>query len=220
MGFFDFLKRRNDANSGKDLAMAGNDLAEIALSYSDDKVINNFIIPPLEGKDFLRFKLGIAVVNIIMATWVINNLVINKIKVNEIVESMRYHYNKVFDKIFLGNIYVGDFIINKEEFTYLQEDWKRDGVTGVTYLTGTSYGTLLQTIYTYRRAYYIDALDEELKIILEGREAHPNKVPMGRVARKLCYHVFANEETLWLPVCFLLNDVFMQLTPYCKTKIH
>jgi len=216
MGFFGDRFKSKDSKEKED--NAGKELAIIVLSYCEDKVINKFIVPPLNEKDFKRFKFGIAVVNIIMATWVLNIFIKDHKLVKDIIDSMHFNYNRMFDEIFTGDIHVGDIIVDKKEFIYLQKDW---GIEGVSQRTGTSYGTLLQTIYPYRQAHYIEALEEELDIIIKGPEVYPNKILMLRVARKLCYHVAGNEEMpCSISVAFLLISIFMQLTDYCKKICH
>jgi hypothetical protein len=207
MGFFSFMKTNSDEKFGRQIG-------SMAITLCGDvivkKLINEIRFPDAEIE---KLDFGLSVINIIIATWMINFFVSDQLRAKRIIDPMRNFFLKSFEgsNFSSKNIYTSDIIVYEPEFMMLNAFEEKLHGYVFTKNTQTNYHALLQIIYPIRQAEYVNILNEEAIVMIDGPSKHPGKIPMSLLARKFASHLTGNEENpphlLILLSTILFNNV-------------
>jgi hypothetical protein len=143
-----------DYNLIEDDKMAGIKLAKIALSFCNDKIINEFLSQQtFSQEENDRFIFSLSILNISIAIWGANSNLIphSSLRARTIINSAFDYYN---DEVELKkqHICISDIIVDEKELDIFLNKYKFEP------LTKTDYSTILSVVYQIRLVQYLDIL--------------------------------------------------------------
>jgi hypothetical protein len=216
MGFFNFIKNNRDEKFGRNLGA-------MAITLCGDELIKESITKlGLSEDEIERFDFGLSIINIIIGVWMVNFFVTDISRAKLIIDEMRNFYLKSFEGSAFSSkdIMIRNVIVYETEFIMLNAIEQKLHGYALNRDTKTNYHCLLQMVYPIRQMEYVNILNEEAIIMMDGPSKHPGKIPMSLLAHKLASHLTGNEENSPILLVLLSTILFNNVGAFleCCTK--
>jgi hypothetical protein len=216
IGFVSFINNKTDEKFGRHLGA-------MAITLCGDAIVNKLINEfKFSDAEIEKIDLGLSVINMIIATWMVNFFVRDALRAKNIINTMRNFFLKSFEgsNFSSKDIYIRDIIVYEPEFMMLNAFEEKLHGCVFSKNTRTNYHALLQIIYSIRQAEYVNILNKEVVVMIDGPSKHPCKIPMSLLARKFASHLTGNKDNspqlLVLLSIILFNNVGIFIE--CCTK--
>ncbi len=199
----------------------GQELADLALRLTNGDYVEQFIsrnaFTPGESQ---RFRFGIAIVNIVTATWLINFFVQNRDRAKSIIDPLHRACRDAIGAeripIRIGSLipYEEEQLLRIEMMPYL------GGAENIENIK-SSIWTLTDMIYNSRQLQYIEDINNGVNEMMSN-PAHLG--PMFHVARRFAVHLTgkkasSDDQSLVVKLSLLFAQYFMILSDYCKRRL-
>jgi len=190
----------------------GENLASYAFSMCTHDQINTLLSDcSFSATEKTRFKFDFFIANLVVATHAVNLVMNDREKAEKIIEPMFLKLDEHFEKIIIGDIRIGDFIANDNEWKFLRHNHQIDNPD-----MRTNCNTMLDLIYNYRRQRYFEALFEGFERFMEEQNMLG---PMSSLVQLFVQNFPSSEENtnhLIVTLCLILVTTHNSMMEYCQ----
>lgn len=214
MGFFDRLSDSKYRNLGESLA-------SLSFTMCDHDQIQELLKEcNFSLTESIRFKFDIFLANFAVTTHAVQLIFLPNIyKVTKILETMMSMEYSYIQKLVPGNIRIGDFIVNNDEWKFLKKNEPKINPD-----TRTNSLGLLHIIDSYRTPKLLKAMEEGFdkfmsQLLSQPEEAAKSLGPASLLAREFVKNFQGSEENtnhLIVGLSLFWSDYEMNILEYCK----
>lgn len=162
-----------------------------------------------------RFKFDFFIANLVVATHTVNFVFLqDQDKAKKIIDPMFSMIDSYLKKIVPGNIRIGDFITNDDEWRFLRDNHQVSNPDMI-----TNCDTLFDLIGEYRMQRYLEALIEGFKRFLDKQDI-AGLGPMSLLVRLFVQNFpSSKKDHLIVTLCVFLVIPFRSMMEYCQNNV-